>query len=206
MTDHTQGSSAQTEPTAAPGTAGRALATASDLLRASGPDHVTVTEIARRLGMSHSNIYRFYSSKADLLDAVMAAWLGEIETALDEALASVSAPADRLASYVLTFSDEMHGRASADPRGFAAYAALSERAEAAMGAHATACRKRVEAILADGMAQGVFADGDASAVARAIDNATLCLRHPKLVHTARSQASGEDAEDLVILILDGIRR
>ncbi|MCA1244702.1 TetR family transcriptional regulator [Stappia stellulata] len=200
-----QGSSARSGPAAAPDTAARALATAAELLRASGPDHVTVTEIARRLGMSHSNIYRFYPSKAALLEAVMAAWLGEIETALDAAIASVSAPADRLAAYILALGDETGARAGEDPQGFAAYAALSERAVGAMGAHADACRARIEAVLVEGMAQGVFATGDAAAAARAIDNATLCLRHPALVRTARAPASAEEAEDLVVLLLEGIR-
>jgi AcrR family transcriptional regulator len=206
MRKDTQGSSAQPEAALAPDTATRALETAADLLRASGPDHVTVTEIARRLGMSHSNIYRFFPSKAALLDAVMARWLGEIEEALDAAIASVSAPADRLAAYILALSDEMGARAGLDPQGFAAYAALSERATTAMSAHADACRTRIEALLVDGMAQGAFAEGDAVAVARAVDNATLSLRHPKLVHTARAPASAEEAEDLVILLLEGIRR
>jgi AcrR family transcriptional regulator len=200
-----QASYERTRPAAAPDTAARALTTAAELLRASGPDHVTVTEIARRLGMSHSNIYRFYPSKAALLEAVMAAWLGEIETALDAAVASVSAPSDRLAAYILALGDEMGARAGADPQGFAAYAALSERAVDAMGAHANACRARIEAVLVEGMAQGDFAAGDAATAARAIDNATLCLRHPALVRGARAQAFAEEAEDLVVLLLEGIR-
>ncbi|WP_425089485.1 TetR/AcrR family transcriptional regulator [Stappia sp.] len=200
-----QASHERTRPAAAPDTAARALATAAELLRASGPDHVTVTEIARRLGMSHSNIYRFYPSKAALLDAVMATWLAEIETALDAAIASVSAPADRLAAYILTLGDEMGARAGEDPEGFAAYAALSERAVDAMGKHADACRARIEAVLTEGMAQGAFAAGDAATAARAIDNASLCLRHPALVRGARTQAFAEEAEDLVVLLLEGIR-
>ncbi|WP_051242581.1 TetR/AcrR family transcriptional regulator [Stappia stellulata] len=206
MRHDTQEPSARPQPGGASDTPERALATAGELLRASGPDHVTVTEIARRLGMSHSNIYRFYPSKAALLDAVMARWLGDLETSLDDAIAAVSAPDDRLAAYVLTLSDALRERASADPPGFAAYAVLSERAQAAMTAHAAACRSRIAAILADGMTQGVFAHGDATAVARAIDNATLCLRHPGLVHAAAPPPSGEEAEDLVILILEGLRR
>lgn len=210
----------ETGPGATPSTAERILEAARALMRDAGADHVAVTAIARRLGMSHSNVYRFFPNKAALLDAVMTAWLREIEDTLAATVEAMPAPVDRLAAYVLTLQDEMRRRARADPADFAAYAALSERAAGAMTAHATRCRAILEAILRDGIAREAFAIANVTAAARAIDNATLSLRHPKLVHQAlataadgsgepagdAASAAGEEAEDLVVLILDGIRR
>jgi len=218
----------ETGPGATPSTAGRILETARALMREAGADHVAVTAIARRLGMSHSNVYRFFPNKAALLDAVMTAWLSEIEATLAATVEAMPAPVDRLAAYVLTLQDEMRRRARADPADFAAYATLSERAAGAMTAHATRCRAILEAILRDGIAREAFATANVTAAARAIDNATLSLRHPKFVQQAlatptagaakgpgertgdapsdAAEKAEEEAEDLVVLILDGIRR
>ena len=184
----------------------RILTEARVLLRDRGADHLTITEIARRLGMSHTNVYRFYPSKADLLEKVMTQWLVEREDAVMNALDQLPSPPDRLAAYILAFDEEMRRCALDDQAEFGSFAALCEVAASAMDDHAKRCRARLEAILSDGIARGLFATANVSAVARAIDTATFCLRHPKQVLARLDTASPEEAEDLVVLVLDGIRR
>lgn len=58
------------------------LATAEAHLRRFGYARTTVSEIARACGMSHANVYRFFKTKADIIDAVVARSLGDTEKAL----------------------------------------------------------------------------------------------------------------------------
>jgi AcrR family transcriptional regulator len=51
-------------------TADRILDTAEEVLRRYGPAKATVIDVARALGVSHGNVYRFFPSKVALRDAV----------------------------------------------------------------------------------------------------------------------------------------
>ena len=60
---------------------GRILDAAEDVLRRFGPAKATVIDVARALGVSHGSVYRHFSSKAALRDAVLERWLGRVSTA-----------------------------------------------------------------------------------------------------------------------------
>lgn len=47
------------------------LVTVEAHLRRYGYARTTVSEIARACGMSHANVYRFFKTKADIVDAVI---------------------------------------------------------------------------------------------------------------------------------------
>jgi len=55
------------------------LQSAEALLRRYGNDKLTVVDIARSLNMSHANVYRFFKTKSDILDAIIDEWLTKIE-------------------------------------------------------------------------------------------------------------------------------
>ncbi|MBW4636302.1 MAG: TetR/AcrR family transcriptional regulator [Iphinoe sp. HA4291-MV1] len=58
------------------------LATAEVHLRRYGYARTTISEIARACKMSHANVYRFFKTKADVMDAVVERWFSGIEQAL----------------------------------------------------------------------------------------------------------------------------
>ena len=60
------------------------LDTAQVLLRRYGEDKMTIMDIARALGMSHANVYRFYRNKSDILDAITNQWLTKVESFVEE--------------------------------------------------------------------------------------------------------------------------
>ena len=63
------------------------LETATGLLRRYGPDKLTVVDIARELEMSHANVYRFYKTKSEILDAISDEWLTQLESFVEEIVA-----------------------------------------------------------------------------------------------------------------------
>jgi AcrR family transcriptional regulator len=88
----------------------RALIDASiGLIGESGPNGLTLREVARRAKVSHTAPYRHFQDKSDLLAAVAEQGFTDLRRAVDEALAGITTPLDRLrhcgAAYV-TFALE----------------------------------------------------------------------------------------------------
>ena len=52
------------------------------------PDKVAVVDVARALGMSHANVYRFFDSKVALRSAIVERWLARIMAPLDAIVAA----------------------------------------------------------------------------------------------------------------------
>ncbi len=72
----------------------RILDTAAAMLRRHGVEKTNVVDIARAMDMSHGNIYRHFSSKQALINAVAVRWL----QAVVEPLEAISSNHSRAAS------------------------------------------------------------------------------------------------------------
>ena len=77
------------------------LETAKAHLRRFGEDKMTIVDIARGLGMSHANIYRFFKNKAEILDAIIEEWLGKTEEVIEEIATRKVSAAERLEMLVI---------------------------------------------------------------------------------------------------------
>ncbi|MFH7168817.1 TetR/AcrR family transcriptional regulator, partial [Klebsiella pneumoniae] len=72
-------------------------------------------------GMSHANVYRYFPSKADLVDAVTAGWLRNIEVDLASIAGAPDPADDKLERIVLALARELREEAEAEPEIFAAF-------------------------------------------------------------------------------------
>jgi len=163
---------------AEPLTRDRVLDAAEETLRRFGPAKTTVVDVARALGVSHGTVYRHFASKADLRDAVLDRWLERMNGPLGAIEREDGPAADRLRRWLLTLMGQKQQRAHEDPDLFAAYAQLSADARGVIAGHVAEMKRQVARILADGMARGEFAPGDAGAAAAAVFAATTRYHHP----------------------------
>jgi AcrR family transcriptional regulator len=75
----------------------RALIDASiDLIGETGPDGLTLREVARRANVSHTAPYRHFRDKSDLLAAVAEQGFTDLSQAVAEAVAAAKLPLERL--------------------------------------------------------------------------------------------------------------
>ena len=72
------------------------LDTAKALLRRHGEGNLTVVDIARATGMSHANVYRFFRTKAGILDAIIDEWLSKVEAFVEAIAQRPNTAAERL--------------------------------------------------------------------------------------------------------------
>src|ERR1700744_6292670 len=97
------------------------LEAAEDVLRRFGPAKTTVVDVARALGVSHGSVYRHFSSKADLRDAVVERLLDRITRPLEEIVAEEAPADDRLYRWFRALMASKYQKVHSDPELFATY-------------------------------------------------------------------------------------
>jgi AcrR family transcriptional regulator len=182
----------------------RVLDAAEEALRRFGPSKTTVVDVARALGVSHGTVYRHFTSKAELLDAVLERWLSRMNPPL-AAIAEQDGPAaGRLRRWLATLMAFKQDKARTDPDLFAAYALVSADARAVILAHVTELNGHLGRIVADGMDRGEFAAGDPEAVARAVWDATTRFHHPAHAAEWAADPVADSFEQVWKLLLLGL--
>ena len=195
-----------TAPSDSDSTRERILATAEALLRRHGPNKVAVVDVARACGMSHSNVYRHFPTKAALFDAIVTRWLGAAEIALAE-VAAEPGPASARLTAVLTELHRIKRRKVTDDREiFETYSQLAENARAVVDRHLTRLREIQTGIVADGIAAGEFAIADPEHAVDAIEAATWRFRHPRAVLEHVDDPSERQLADVLALLIAGLRK
>lgn len=183
----------------------RILDTAEEVLRRFGPGKTTVVDVARALGVSHGSVYRHFSSKAVLRDAVVERWLEGVSTPL-EAWVVADAPAlGRLRGWLDALVADKRAKAAEDPELFATYMALVADPDApdgalgtpmgtsgAVAAHVDHLVDQLRRIVADGVARAELRAVDPARTARAFLDATSRFHNP--AHLGEWGAAGIDDE------------
>ncbi|MFB6230562.1 MAG: TetR family transcriptional regulator [Salinibacter sp.] len=149
-----------------------------EVLRRYGPEKTNVVDVARALDVSHGTIYRHFSSKAALRDAVTRRWLQRVERPL-AAISREGGPAEeRLRRWLDTLISTKHEVRRNDPEMFATYYQLAQEATGIVDQHVTELVDQLAAIVVDGQKAGVFNVADAERTARAVFQATARFHHP----------------------------
>jgi AcrR family transcriptional regulator len=182
----------------------RILVAAEDVLRRFGPAKANVVDVARSLGVSHGSVYRHFSSKAALRDAVTERWLDSISTPLQAVAAGTGTAPDRLVRWLDGLVQAKRRKALDDPELFATYVELAAGARDVVRAHVETLVGQLARIVADGVDEGDFRADDPRASARAAFDATSRFHNP--AHAAEWSDPGIDGayEGVRALVLRGL--
>lgn len=185
----------------------RILDATEQALRRFGIDKTNVVDIARALEMSHANIYRFFPNKKALLLAVSERWLRVVMGPLDLVAADERRPAsERLHDWLEKIRAVKRRKLQDDPEVFRIHADIVRDAPELLEAHVGQLEAQLAKIITDGVKAGEFAPGaDIELVARAVLQATAVFHHPALL-MAGVQTTKDDAEAMLGLLLDGLRK
>lgn len=184
----------------------RILAAAEEVLRRHGVAKANVVDVAQMLGVSHASVYRHFSSKAALREAVLQGWLARVSEPLRD-IAEGPAPApERLHTWLTALRRAKRTKVQDDPELFAAYAALANEAREAIAGHVRELLDQLAGIIAEGIQSGELGGkrAQASGLALAIFDATSRFHHPAMAYLW--DRPGEDAafEQLLGLLLAGL--
>ncbi|MFJ4435609.1 TetR/AcrR family transcriptional regulator [Streptomyces sp. NPDC088923] len=182
------------------------LSATEEVLRRHGPAKATVLDVAQVLGVSHASVYRRFSSKAALREAVTRRWLRRITDALAPVAGDTrTPPAERLRLWLSRFFIEMRARTGDDPQLFATYRILTAEHNEAVADHLADLLGQLRGIIEDGIADGEFTAADPAATAGAVFDATARFHHPLLAAEWARPGTRDAAEAVSALVVRGLR-
>lgn len=180
------------------------LDTAEEVLRRYGPAKASVVDVARALDVSHGSVYRHFPSKAALRDAVTERWLARVSEPLEAVVERKAKASRRLHDWLVLLATTKQGMATGDPELFETFHELTLASREVVAAHVDHLADQLARIVADGMASGEFADGDAEVVGRAVLHATAKFHHPAHAGEWSEPGLDEQLDAVYRLILVGL--
>ena len=146
------------------------LRIASEHLSRFGARRLTVVGVAEEAKMTHANVYRYFPSKAELIDAVAGQWLKEVETTLADIADSPDPADDKLERFVFAIARSYRVCAESNPHVFDVYVAAVENSRGIARKHRGRQLRLLERVLEEGIATDVFRPKDRDrAIAFVID-------------------------------------
>jgi AcrR family transcriptional regulator len=135
--------------------------------------------------MSHANVYRFFPSKAGLIEAVVVAWLRSVEVTLSD-ISSGSDPADdKLERFLIAWARAQRDGLDRDAPIYSAYATFAAERRDAVMAHRARVRTLLTGIVEDGMEPGPFRVRNLERAVSLVADAMQRFVHPTLVGETR---------------------
>lgn len=181
----------------------RILETAQAHLRRFGVKKMTVVEIARSLGMSHANIYRFFSGKSAIVDALMDEWLAKVEALLTPIAERAATAAERIEAVVLELHRKRTEKLRNDARFYEAFRSLISTRPEAMEKRDRKIFDVFRRLIADGVQAGEFPPLDCDEAAGALEDATGIFLHPLTIPAILNDLTEDRVRRVVRYLLAG---
>jgi AcrR family transcriptional regulator len=193
ITRNSAGKAMNAQPRPTPDdTRARIIEAADSLFRRLGFAKTAVADIAAELGMSPANVYRFFSSKNAIVEAICQRYLGEIEAgawAVLHAKASAAARIERLFLEILAY----HSKNFIDEKRVHDIVLVAiEHSWTAIAAHKDVIGTILERMVRDGVETGEFETADPRETADLMLRSMMCFTHPILIGQCMDE--GEDLE------------
>ncbi len=169
--------------------------TAERLFRSIGYQKTTVADIARDLGMSPANVYRFYPSKSAINEAIAARMLGAMAAEIDAIAAGPGSAADRLRRLFSAIFEQKMAAFFGERRMYDMVTAAMEEHWGVIETHLARIHAVAQRVIESGIARGEFAAPDPHAAAECAMNAMVAWNHPAIVE-ACIRKKGQTPEEL----------
>jgi AcrR family transcriptional regulator len=159
----------------------RLLTIAARQLRQHGSQGVTVVGVAKAAGMTHANVYRYFPSKAALIDAVAGQWLRTLEAQI-AGIADAPDPADdKLERLIQAWARVHRDLLKRDRHLFDVYCTATETSRALIRKHRARMRQLIERVLDEGIVTGKFEPRDREKAHAFISDAVYRFINPLTV-------------------------
>jgi AcrR family transcriptional regulator len=171
-------------------TRARILTAAERRFKHYGYAKTTIVDIAADCAMSNANVYRFYKSKADLVDAIAGGLIIKCEGVCREVVSRPISAKARLIEFMVELYRWKRQEHLRNPRMHELLAVATDEGRAFISAHLNVLGDLLAEIILDGKRRREFAVDDARALVQIIHDSTIKFVDPRLV----PRYSGEDLE------------
>lgn len=175
----------------------RILDCAERLFRHYGYTKTTVADVAKELGMSTANIYRFFASKTEIHQAVCGRMLdASYQLAVETARLPIGA-AERLRTYILSQYKLTLETMLDEQKVHEMVIVAIERDWHVIEKHVDRIHDIMAGIIAEGIASGEFSAQDPDVAAKCFGAATVTLCHPQMVAQCLAKENRAMPDDLI---------
>ncbi|OAP39870.1 TetR family transcriptional regulator [Sinorhizobium glycinis] len=184
----------------------RILESAERLFRHYGYTKTNVADIARDLGMSPANIYRFFGSKTEIHQALCARMLeASYQQAYEISRLPLSAT-ERLRRYVLA-QHKMTVETMLDEQKVHEMVVVAiEQEWHVIEKHLDRIDKLLAGIIHDGIEAGEFAEHDPEVAARCFGASIVTLCHPQIVAQCLAKENRPTPDELIEFALRALKK
>ena len=150
-------------------------------VRKFGLARTTIVGIARDAGMTHANVYRYFSSKEALFEEMTASWLRPLETRLREAADGADPAYDKLERMLLAIHRAYREKLESDPLLFDLLLEALEKGKGSARKHRGRVQADLQRVVEEGIASGAFAMTDRRRALSLVFDAAHRFIHPLAV-------------------------
>lgn len=165
----------------------RILAVAGEHVRAHGLRRLTVVGVAADAGMTHANVYRYFTSKTALVDALSAEWLRPLEDLLAGVADAPDPATDKLERIILALNRTYRQTLERDPHLYGAFVDAFVQSRGIARKHRARVRGLLERVIDEGISGGAFTLRDPSRALSLVLDATYRFIHPMAIQMDRDQ-------------------
>lgn len=184
----------------------RILDSAERLFRHYGYTKTNVADIARDLGMSPANIYRFFASKVEIHQALCGRMLGAVYQMTKETFSLPLSASDRLRRFV----HEQHRltvETMLDQEKVHEMVIIAlERDWHVIEKHIDRIHGLIAEVIREGIAAGEFAEQDHVVAGRCFGAATVLLCHPQLVAQCLAKENRATLDELTEFAIRALKK
>ena len=188
-----------------PDTRARILREGERLFRHYGYSKTTVADIARELGMSPANVYRFFPSKLAINEALCSQMLDErVAVALKIANGPGSA-IERIRTILMTIHQMTVSLLLDEKKVHEMVSVAMEEDWEAIRQHIHRQIEIIAKVVSEGMSAGEIALGEPGHVAKCLNQAFMVQIHPQMVVKCINDPDAATAEEMLDFILRSLK-
>jgi AcrR family transcriptional regulator len=186
-------------------TVARILDTAERLFRHYGYAKTNVADIAKDLGMSPANIYRFFASKTEIHQALCARMLEGVRATARQVLGQKISATERLRQWIMT-QHKITVETMLDHEKVHEIVVIAmERDWSVIDRHINYIHDLMADVIREGIALGEFREQDAFVASRCFGAATILLCHPLLAAQCLAKTNQAAPEQILEYALRSLK-
>lgn len=183
----------------------RILDAAERLFRHYGYAKTNVADIARELGMSPANIYRFFASKVEIHQAICGRMLEASVQMTRQIFGQKISAEERLRQWMHAEHRMTVENMLDNEKVHEMVVVALERDWQVIDAYINRLHDMAADVIREGIAAGEFPEQDAEVASRCLGASTIILSHPQMVAQCLSKTNRATPEDLVEFALRALR-
>ena len=186
-------------------TRGKIMDAADRIIQDRGAISFTMTDLATAVGMSPSNLYRFFENKDALAEAMAGEWFAELLVIMEELVSADMPVEEKLYQFFARRVVIKRARYEDDPELFEAYMELGDEHFEVIKGYVDLADHYMASILAEAMEKGYFKGMELDTVVSLVNTMVQPFCNPRLMMQMMHLATEERLRIVIDTILNGMR-